>query len=239
MMIANAAMRALDDIAARERDVLQSYAPGAIPERTDVAAPAGFTRTMDPLCAAPPPEAYFVTRDDRAQLLFTQDGSFALRDGELVDAAGRPVLGYSGASQTLAPLRVDAVDAALGIAANARVESDGTVGYDRETIEPSTGQHHLQKSILGRLALARFAPGTKMQPIDPQHAAAPPGILPHIGKPGDGNFGALIPYARSNSGVDIDLGLQQLQEAYLALDAIRSADQAQRGVEKTAMDLLK
>jgi hypothetical protein len=37
----------------------------------------------------------------------------------------------------------------------------------------------------------------------------------------------------------MDLGLQRLQEAYLALDAIRAAGQAQNAVQKMAMDLLK
>jgi len=228
MLIANSTMRALNDIAERERDVLAEFAPDATPERT-----------ANPLSAAPPSGAYFVTSDDRGRRLFTRDGAFAIQDGTLVDPAGRAVLGYADDSAALSPLRVDPVDAALGFASGARIEADGSISYARRTIDPRTGRRELQRETLGLLALARFAPGTKLQPIDAQSAAAPPGIAPHFGKPGDGNFSTLTPFARAGSGVDIDLGLQRLQEAYLALDAIRSAGQAQRSVEKTAMDLLK
>lgn len=239
MLISNATTRALDEVAVRERDVLQAYAPGAAPVRADVAKPQTAQPVLDPLSVAPPADAYFITSDDRGRMLFTRDGAFTLLNGMLADAQGQPMLGYSRDGAPLGPLQADSVDVALGYAKTARVESDGTVAYERSTIDPRTGRRELQRAVMGRLALARFAPGTKFQAVDPQHVAAPLGIVPHIGHSGDGNFGAVTPFARESSGIDIDLGLQRLQEAYLALDAIRAAGKAQGSVEKTAMDLLK
>lgn len=239
MLVSSAATRALDEIAARERDVLQAYAPGALPERGDVAKPQTAQPVSDPLSAAPPSDAYFITSDEHGRMLFTRDGSFSIKDGALADAQGRPMLGYAGDGAALGALKIDPVDGALGFAQSVRVESDGSVTYERAAIDPRSGRREMQRAIVGRLALARFAPGTKLQAVDPQHGAAAAGIIPHIGRSGDGTFGVLAPYARESSGVDIDAGLQRLQEAYLALDAIRAADQAQRSVQKTAMDLLK
>lgn len=239
MLISNATMRALDDIAVRERDVLQAYSPGATPERSDVAKPQAAQHVLDPLSVAPPPDAYFVTSDERGRMLFTRDGSFALRDGALVDAQGRPMLGYAGEDAALVPLHADRVDAALGYAKTARIEADGSVTYERATIDPRTGRRELQRTVMGRLALARFAAGTKLQMVDPQHVAAPLGIAPHIGRAGEDNFGPVTPLARESSGIDIEAGLQRLQEAYLALDAIRAAGKAQGSAAKTVMDLLK
>lgn len=239
MLISNATTRALDEVAVRERDVLQAYAPGAVPVRSDVAKPQTAQAALDPLCVAPPADAYFITSDDRGRMLFTRDGSLKVQGGTLVDAQGQPMLGYSRDGAPLGPLQADPVDAALGYVKTARVEPDGTVTYERNTIDPRTGRRELQRAVIGHLALARFAPGTKLQAVDPQHVAAPIGITPHIGHAGDGNFGAVTPFARESSGIDIDLGLQRLQEAYLALDAIRAAGKAQGSVEKTTMDLLK
>lgn len=239
MLISGAAARTLDEIAARERDVLHAYTPGAAGQYGDAAKPPAAQPTIDPLSVAAPADAYFIASGDRGRMLFTRDGSFAVRDGTLVDAQGRAVLGYARDGAVLGALKIDGVDDALGFSASLRVESDGGVTYDRAAIDPRTGRREVQRARVGYVALARFAPGTKLQAVDAQHSAAPPGILPHIGKSGDGSFGALTPNSREGSGIDIDAGLQRLQEAYLALDAIRAADMAQRGVEKTAMDLLK
>lgn len=239
MLISNAAMRALDDIAVRERDVLQAYKPGALPERSDVVQDAAPAFALDPLSVAAPPNSYFITQDDRGRLLFTRDGTFLLQGGALVDERGHAVLGFSEDRATLAPLRADTVDAALGLTASAQIEADGSITYERTTIDPRTGTQHSERAGFGRLALARFAPGTKLQSVDEQHVAAPAHLPPHIGRAGDGNFEQLRPFAREGSGVNIDLSLQRLQDAYLELDAIRAAGKAQRSVEKTAMDLLK
>src|SRR6185437_15635804 len=114
------------------------------------------------------------------------------------------ILGYAGAGATLAPLIADPVDVALGFVKGVRIQQDGSVTYERSTIDPRTGRRETQRTCIGRLALARFAPGTKLQAVDAQHVAAPPGIVPHVGCAGDENFGALTTYARESSGIDID-----------------------------------
>lgn len=239
MLISQATARALDEIATRERDVMHAYTPAAVPARPDVAKPANALLTLDPLSVSAPSDAYFVSSDERGRTCFSRDGGFAFRDGELVDGVGRPVLGYRNGTGALSPLRADPVDAALGLTDDVRVDRDGSVTYARTAIDPRTGAREERRISLGRIALARFAPGTKLQAVDAARFIAPPGIAPHIGRANDGNFGAIEPNAREGSRVDIDLGLEKLREAYLALDALHAADTAQRGVEKTAMDLLK
>ena len=239
MLISAAAARAVEDVSVRERDVMQAFTPGAAPERGDVAKPERAQTVADPLCAAPPPGTYFVTSDDRGRRLYTRDGSFSFSGGVLVDTHGHPMLGYASDGAPLSPLRADPVDTALGYARGAQVDAGGVVSYERAAIDPRTGRSEPQRTVIGQLALARFAPATKLQAVDPQHAAAPPGILPHVGRPGDGNFAALVPFARESSGIDVDRGLRRLQEAYLAVDAIRAAVMAQNGLDKGAMDLLK
>lgn len=239
MLIANSVNHALHEIATRERDILNVYAPGGTADHGDVVRMPGRQPALDPLWVAAPTDAYFVTADQGGRQLFTRDGTFAMRDGELVDGRGRPVLGYGANGAVLQPLRADAVDAALGFTASAQLGADGNLTYERSTIDPRTGLRQMERTIIGRVALARFAPGTKLPIVDGQHACAPLGVQPHIGVPGDGNFGAVSPFTREGSAVDLDAGLQRLQEAYLALDAIRAAGKAQGNVVKTTMDLLK
>lgn len=239
MLISNVTTRALDDIAGRERDVLQAYTPGAAAERGDVAKPPSAQKSLDPLSVAPPTGAYFLTNDDRGRMLFTRDGRFSLAGGTLVDEHGRAMLGYSQDGAALTPLAADPVDVALGFANSVQIDAGGNVTYERATIDPRSGRREVQRANMGRLALARFAPGTKMQAVDAQHVTPPPGVTPHLGTAADGNFGVVTPFSREGSGIDLDLGLQRLQEAYLALDAIRAAGTAQGSIEKTAMDLLK
>jgi flagellar hook protein FlgE len=239
MMISNATGRAFDEIAARERDVLQAYTPGAQPERTDAAAERRQSFTLDPLSAIVPGDAYFVTRDVRGRLLFTRDGSFTLRDGVLSDSQGQPLMGYREDGATLAELRADPVDTALGFTANAHVEADGSVAYERTTIDPRSGRREAQRISLGRIALARFPAGSKLQAVDSRHGAAPERVAAHFGRAGDGNFAKLQTFSRESSGIDFDVSLQRLEDAYLAFDALRAAGKAQGGIQKTAMDLLK
>jgi len=223
----------------READVMNAYTAGARPVRSDVAKAVDSDFTIDPLSATAPQNSFFVVGDANGRFAFTRDGSLSLRDGALVDSSGRAVYGYRGANAALSPLTANDVDAALGLTNDARVEADGSVTYARTTVDPRTGNRQTQRETLGRVALARFAPGTSLGQNDAAHFIAPPGIAPHFGRPADGNFAPLMPNRRERSTIDIDTGLQRLQEAYLAVDAMRAADNAGRGLEKTAMDLLK
>ncbi len=194
---------------------------------------------IDPLSVSAPPGAYFITGGASGRTLYTRDGSFSFSAGRLLDGSGQPVLGYTTSGGALEPLTADPVDVALGFTGSMRIGTDGSVSYDRTTIDPRTGLREMQTVHLGVLALARFPAASKPQAVDALHVAAPSGVAPHVGWAGDGNFEPLAAFSREQSGIDLDLGLQRLQEAYLAFDAIRAAGKAQGGIEKTTMDLLK
>ena len=75
--------------------------------------------------------------------------------------------------------------------------------------------------------------------LDAPRLAAPPGVIPHIGLPEDGNFAALRTHARDRGRLDLVAGLDRLSEAYLSFDALRAAHRARGEAERTALDLLK
>jgi hypothetical protein len=229
MLISDSTARALENVAARERDVLRT-----LPAQDSAADP--FAAHIP--CEAPP-DAYFITRDESGRRLFMRCSALYLKGANLTDGNGRPLMGYAVHDGPLQPLRTDAVDASLGLAQNVRVDSDGTVTYDRSAIEPSTGARALQHLTIGRLALARFPAGTRLGGADDSYAPAPAGIAPHVGVPGDGGFPPLQSPLQSSGDGGLDSGLARLQEAYLALDALRAAGAAQGSVQKTVMDLLK
>lgn len=226
MLIADATMRALGDVAARERQAIRVFTPADPVDESSVPAAA-------------PPDAYFVTRDERGRAVFTRGGSFTVRDGTLIDASGEKVLGYASDGAPLQPLSVDPIDRALGFGKTVRIGADGSVTYERPAVDPRSLRRETHRVSIGKIALARFAPGTKLQPVDGRHLAVPSGIAPHLGTPGDGNFAQLISPLYEQHANDLDDVLQRMQEAYLAIDAIRVAGLAQDGVKKTAMDLLK
>lgn len=229
MLISDSTARALENVAARERELLRTL-------------PAENSTLGDPLAAQipcqAPPGAYFITRDEGGRRLFMRSSGLYLNGANLTDGNGRPILGYASREGALQPLRTDPVDASLGLAQNVRTGSDGTVSYDRSTIDPATGDRTFQHLTIGRLALARFPAGTRLDGVD-SYAAAPAGVAPHIGVPGDGGFAPLQSLSQTARNGDLDSGLVRLQEAYLALDALRAAGAAQGNVQKTVMDLLK
>jgi hypothetical protein len=52
-------------------------------------------------------------------------------------------------------------------------------------------------------------------------------------------FPAVAAGRRDAGAIDIDLGLQRLDDAYLAFEAIAAAQKARAGVDKAALDLVK
>jgi hypothetical protein len=111
-MIDAATSADLARIAARERDVVNAFEPGFVPEASDVAHPSRPVPTADPLSAAAPQGTYFLTANGAGPPAFSRDGTFRIVDGEL-QAAGNPVLGFAlGERTTLAHLRVDPYDRA-------------------------------------------------------------------------------------------------------------------------------
>jgi flagellar basal body rod protein FlgG len=230
---------ALDRIAERAGDVRRAYTPGAQPARDDVAIESpGSAFTLDPLSVSSSDGAYFVTADARGGYAYTRNGSFHLAGGALVGQNGGAVYGMR-ADGSLGELRVDPVDAALGRAIGARVEADGTFVYERAAIDPRSGRRETQRVVAGRVALARFPAGTRLESADGDAFAAPAGTVAHVGVAGDGTFAALRPHQRQRSGVDLDESLVRLKEAYVAFDALQAAQSAKGHTAKTAMDLLK
>jgi hypothetical protein len=136
-------------------------------------------------------------------------------------------------------LSIDPVDAALDRASNVRVESDGTLAYERWSIDPRSGVREAHRIAAGRIALARFPAGSRLERRRDGTLAAATSIVPHVGAPSDDSFGALQTLRRTGSGIDIDASLARLKDAYDAFDALQAAQAAKGQFGKTAMDLLK
>jgi flagellar basal body rod protein FlgG len=241
MVFLNPSMSAaLNRIAERAADVGRAFTPGAVPQRDDVATPApssGFT--LDLLSVAAPDGTYFIVSDPRGHAAYTRDGAFALRDGRLVAADGAPVFGVRTPGDELTELRVDPVDAALGRIGQPHIEPDGSFAYRRSAIDPRSGARNVQRVVVGRIALARFPAGTRLDQRDPNRFFTPPGEAPQVGVAGDGGFGQLAPMQREHSRVNLDESLARLDDAYLAFDALAAAEAAKGHLGKTVMDLLK
>jgi hypothetical protein len=230
---------ALSRVAGRARDLLQAYRGGFEPESGDATIAANAAPALDPLSVVAPEGTFFVMRGRDGTPLLSRDGSFAFVDGELRSSDGSVALGTTDASKTLRPLRVDPIDAALGRVTAARIEADGSIGYLRESFDPRSGERRTERVTIGRLTLARLPAGTLPQRVDATHVRAPRGVLPLVGAPSDGTFAPLTLHARDLGRLNVAAGLQRLQEAYLSLEALLSANHARGGVERTTMDLLK
>lgn len=239
MMISPSTSRALEEIARRQADLRSVFTPGAGASHSDVLRAPQSSFTLNPLSVTAPSDAYFIGTDDRGRQTYSRDGVFHLKGNVLVDRFDQPVLGYRNAGGALGALRVDPVDVALGRTADLAIGADGSLSYGRAAIDPRTGTLEETRVVAGRLALARFSAATKLPALDATRSLAPAHVMPHTGIPGDGNFGALSVHQEEASRVDVDLGIERLQEAYMAFDALRAAHGAQGAVEKTAMDLLK
>jgi hypothetical protein len=240
MTVDPGAARALEHLSARAADVQRAFTPGAQPAFDDVLAQTNVARAdVNPLAAAPPEGTYFVTRDALDRTLYTRDGGFVLREGAIANADGCAVLGRAAPGGPLVPLRIDAVDAALGRVRNLHVEADGSIVYERAALDPRSGRAETERVTVGRVALARFPAGSRPVAASVNHVAAPPGVVPFAGLPGDGTFAPVQPMHRAQSSIDIDRSLLALDDAYLQLDAIVATQRSQYASAKTAMDLLK
>ncbi len=231
-------LAALGRVEQRAGDVNRAFTPGAQPSFDDVGRAETSFPTLDALSVAPPEQAYFVERGVSGDKRYTRDGSFAFRNGTLCAADGHAVLGLrreGGVSE----IRLDPIDLALGRTSNARIAPNGDVEYDRSVIDPRSGRPEVQRVVVGRVALARFVAGTRLSEDATGALAAPSGIEPQIGVPGDGNFAAVAPMRAESSGIEIDEGLERLRVAYRDFDALQAVYQAQFGAAKSAMDLVR
>lgn len=239
MNVSAATERSLEYIDARAADVMHAYTPGAMPSFDDVGSrDAAAQANLDPMSVALPEGTYIVVRDSSGRTSYTSDGALHIDDGQILDASGGAVAGLSG-NGTLDALRIDPVDEALGRVRNVRIEANGELAYERDEIDPRTGSRHRERVVAGRIALARFPSATRLHVVDATHAEAPRGVLPHVGVPGDGNFGTVTPMQRNASRIDFDRSLEKLHDAYVAFDAMSAAHKVQGTLGKTVMDLLK
>jgi hypothetical protein len=231
---------ALGRIAARERDLRHTFQAGFSPEANDAADSVAPAPSSDPLSVVAPDGTYFAAESADGSVAYTRDGAFRLVDGALVDGSGRVALGFApGERATPAPLRLDPYDVALGRAADARLAADGTLSYARAAIDPRSGERRVERVVAGRLVLARFPAGTQPERLDPTHVRAPRDVAVHVAAPGERGFAQLVTHARDRGRIDLLVGLERMRDAYDAFEALRSANHARGGVEKTAMDLLK
>jgi flagellar basal body rod protein FlgG len=235
-------VEAYERMLSRAHDLRDAFRAGAVPLNDDVRTEAHVVPSADPLSVVPPPGAWFVTRGADGTRAYERDGALSLQDGVLRTASGAEVLGYPGGDARGAvavPLRVPGVDAALGRAASARVEADGTVAYARDAIDPHTGARSVERVVLGRVALARFPAGTQPVRLDGGRVGAPKNVVPHYGTPGDGTFAPLATSSRDAGSIDIAAGVARLDESYRAFEALGAAVTAGARVQKTAVDLVK
>ncbi|MBC5811044.1 MAG: hypothetical protein GIW95_09390 [Candidatus Eremiobacteraeota bacterium] len=227
-MIARAMADALTRIERRANDLRHLYEPGFVP--ADPASRAGQqpAPALDPLSVVAPAGSYFVVSSERGQA-YVRDGAFAFADGTLRTRSGAAVLG-SGDSAVIGPLRADPVDVALERVSAARIDADGTLSYERDAVDPRSGENRVERVVVGRIALARFPAGSA-----PDAAAAPAAT----GLPGEGAFSLLQTFARDRGALDPAASVIRLQEAYLSLEALRSAGSAGDSFERVALEIVK
>jgi flagellar basal body rod protein FlgG len=241
-VLGSSPLDAFERIASRAQDVNDLYRPGGVARNADVRIAPLVVPSSDPLSVAAPPGAWFVTRGPDGARAYTRDGSLHVRDGVLRSAEGADVLGYPGGDARGAlpvPLRLPETDRALGRGGDVRVEGDGTLAYTRAAFDPRTGERGVERVVVGRVALARFPAGTQPARIDAVRVSAPHGVVPHLGTPNDGTFPRLATYSRDAGTVDIDAGVERLNEAYRAFQAMGAAVRSRASMDKTTTDLVK
>jgi len=243
-MINSGPAQALAELASRAAEMLHAYEPGY--ETTDdqlrSATLARSEPALDAMSVAGPEHAYFAGVDPSGKTFFSRDGSFRVDGTNVSWADGSAVLGYGNGAPAGSPLqrlRIDPVDAALGRVGDPHVEADGSVVYTRTAVDPQTGKKNDERVVAGRIGLARFPAGSALVPISATRVTQPAGVAPNFGAPGTSGFGTLTPKSRDLGSVDFEAGLNQLREAFLALDAMSASDRVGDKDAHVAMDLIK
>ncbi len=223
-------------------DRAHAFDPGYEPVNRDLASRS--TRTIadvdNPLAVIVPPGAYLAVQGP-AGAAYSRDGQLRFEDGELRTSAGDTVLGWApGANLNLPPqpLRADPVDAALGRCKDVSVAADGTLSYQRTAVDARHGRVGHEKVVIGRVALARFPAGTKLERAGNDAALPADGLAPAaLAAPNTLGFGELRTHRREVASVDFVKATTRWTEAvqaYYALVEARSHDGS-----KTVMDLVK
>lgn len=231
---------AVETVERRGEDLRLLYTGGAQPNFSDAVRQERSEPSGNPLTVMLPPDAFLVAGDPNRPA-YTRDGALQVLDGVLASGDGTPVLGFAAGDESgiPKPLRLETSDAIVGRAQDVRVESDGEFGYARTVIDPKTLESRVERVVVGRVALARFPAGTRLERVDSSHARAPAGVVPFVGSPNDGSFGPLFPQHRAVGRLDADTAISRLQDAYLALRALGALERTQNGMVRGALDLVK
>ena len=231
---------AMENVERRAEDLRMVFTGGAQPNFPDALRAERAELTNDPLSVALPPDAYFVA-GDAARPTYTRDGALAVRDGVLSSSDGTPVLGFieDDASGVPRVLEIEKNDVLLGRARDVRVEPDGVFGYARDILDPKTGESSVERVVVGRVALARFPAGTRLERVNATHANAPANVVPFVGSPNDGSFSSIEAQRRALGRLDADVAVSRLQDAYLAMRALSATERSQNAFARGAFDLLK
>lgn len=232
--------RAIEAVEKRGDDLRMVYTGGALPNFQDAVRPERAEITGEPLALVLPPDAFLVAGDP-SKPAYTRDGALAVRDGVLVSSDGTPVLGFreGDASGIPQPLQIEKNDAILGRAEDLRIEPDGVFGYARSVLDPKTQSTNVERVVVGRVALARFPAGTRLERVDPTHAKPPPHVVPLVGTPNDGSFASVEVQRRAAGRVDSDAAIVRLQEAYLTMRALGAEERTRNAFARGASDLVK
>ena len=224
----------------RGEDLRMVYTPGALPNFHDALREERAESNGDPLSLVLPADALLIAGDEKRPT-YTRDGALAVRDGVLVSSDGTPVLGFPAGDSSGIPrtLRLEKNDVVFGRARDVRVESDGMFSYARDVIDPATMQTAVERVEVGRIALARFPAGTRLERVDGTHSSPPPKVVPFVGTPNDGNFIAVETQRRAVGRLDSDAAIERLQEAYLAVRALGAEERARNAFARGAFDLVK
>lgn len=215
--------------------------PGYEPINRDLASHSTRTiaDTRDPLAVVPPTGTYLVTGGPEGRA-YTRNGILQFEGGELRTSDGNPVLGWApgaNANDPPVPLRADPVDAATDRLRNAQIGSDGTVSYERTSVDARGGKVSSERVTLGRVALARLPAGTRVDRVaNAEIAPAGEGAVT-VAPPGTLGFGELQTHRRELASVDAykaTVRWTEAVQAYYALVEARQHDGTQ-----TAMDLVK
>jgi flagellar basal body rod protein FlgG len=194
------------------------------------------------MSVAGPEGAYFVGQNANGKTFYSRDGSFRVSGQSVGWSDGSAVLGYpAGSPAGSAPqkLQIDAVDAALGRVSEPHVEADGSVVYTRTAVDPKNGKQKKERVVAGVVALARFPAGSALARVTASRAEPPAGVTPAVGAPNAKTVGLLTPKSRDLGAVDFEAGLNQLREAFLALDAMSATARIDDRDAHVAMDLIK
>ncbi|MGH7329678.1 MAG: hypothetical protein ACREJX_15130 [Polyangiaceae bacterium] len=231
---------AIESMERRGEDLSMVFTEGAQPNYSDVLRTERVEQSADPLSIVLPRDAFLLAGDPNHPT-YTRDGALQIRDGMLAGSDGTPVLGLRGGDRSgiPQPLRIDGHDALLGRVHDLRIEPDGVFGYARTIVDTKTMESSVERIVVGRIALARFPAGTRLESIDATHARPPSQLVPFVGTPNDGSFASLYVGRRAAGGLDTDAAVVRLQDAYLAMRALSAEERSRNAMIHGALDLVK